>query len=69
MAKLMRASLWSKREFSEGSIPDKRTIKRWVENGLLKGKIVDGFVWVCESEKWGVDSAVNKIVRQLISED
>ena len=56
MAKLMKASQWGRREFSNGSIPDNRTIKRWVENGLLMGRIVDGSVFVCETEKWGVDS-------------
>lgn len=68
MAKLMKASQWGKREFTKDSIPDNRTIKRWVENGLLTGKIVDGSVFVFESEKWGVDSMVNHAVRQLISE-
>jgi hypothetical protein len=66
MAKLMKASLWSKREFTKDSIPDNRTIKRWVENGLLMGRIVDGSVFVYETEKWGVDSIVNQAVRQLI---
>lgn len=50
MAKLMKASQWGRREFSDGSIPDNRTIKRWVENGLLMGRIVDGSVFVCETE-------------------
>lgn len=68
MAKLMKASQWGKREFAKDSIPDNRTIKRWVENGLLTGKIVDGSVFVFESEKWGVDSMVNHTVRQLINE-
>ncbi|MEC5320819.1 hypothetical protein VSX61_21935 [Brenneria populi subsp. brevivirga] len=68
MSKLMKANLWGKREFEAGSIPDNRTIKRWVENGILRGRIVDGTVWVCSSEKWGVDSAVSQAVRQLIKE-
>lgn len=68
MAKLMKASLWSKREFTKDSIPDNRTIKRWVENGLLMGRIVDGSVFVYETEKWGIDSIVNQAVRQLIIE-
>lgn len=68
MAKLMKASQWGKREFTQDSIPDNRTIKRWVENGLLTGKIVDGTVFVYESEKWGVDSMVNHTVLQLINE-
>ncbi|MDU7129383.1 MAG: hypothetical protein E6308_22505 [Escherichia coli] len=65
---LMKASLWSKREFTKDSIPDNRTIKRWVENGLLMGRIVDGSVFVYETEKWGVDSIINQAVRQLIIE-
>lgn len=68
MAKLMKASQWGRREFSNGSIPDNRTIKRWVENGLLMGRIVDGSVFVCETEKWGIDSMVSQAVRKLINE-
>lgn len=68
MAKLMKASQRGRREFSDGSIPDNRTIKRWVENGLLMGRIVDGSVFVCETEKWGVDSMVSQAVRKLINE-
>jgi hypothetical protein len=33
------------------------------------GGIVDGMIWVCDSEKWGVDSLVSEKVRQLIQED
>ncbi|EGT5208666.1 hypothetical protein ACM912_000504 [Cronobacter sakazakii] len=69
MAKLMKASAWGKREFVPGSVPDNRTIKRWVENGLLRGRIVDGMVWVCASEHWGVDSMISENVRRLIQED
>lgn len=68
MSKLMKASLWGKREFEAGSVPDNRTIKRWVENGVLLGRVVDGGVWVCSSEKWGVDSFINQEVRRLIEE-
>lgn len=69
MAKLMKASLWGKREFEPGSIPDNRTIKRWIENGLLQGRIVDGSILVSSSEKWGVDSMISETVRRLIQED
>ncbi|WP_353614818.1 hypothetical protein [Mangrovibacter phragmitis] len=69
MAKLMKASAWGKREFVPGSIPDNRTIKRWIEDGLLRGRVVDGAAWVCSSENWGVDSMVSQAVRQLINED
>lgn len=69
MAKLMKASAWGKREFEPGSIPQNRTIRRWIENGLLMGRIVDGSILVYSSEKWGVDSIVSAKVRQLIQED
>ncbi|WP_238085278.1 hypothetical protein [Pseudescherichia vulneris] len=68
MSKLMKASLWGKREFEPGSVPDNRTIKRWVENGVLMGRVVDGGVWVSSSEKWGVDSIINQHVRRLIED-
>jgi len=69
VAKLLKASAWGKREFVTGSVPDNRTIKRWVENGLLRGRIVDGMVWVCSGEQWGVDSMISENVRRLIQED
>ena len=69
MAKLMKASQWKKREFEAGSLPDNRTIKRWIENGKLQGRIVDGAILVSSSEKWGVDSMVSDMVRRLIQED
>jgi hypothetical protein len=64
MAKLMKASLWSKREFTKDSIPDNRTIKRWVENGLLMGRIVDGSVFVYETEKWELTQL---LIRRYVS--
>lgn len=66
--KLMRASNWLKREFEEGSIPDKRTVKRWIEHGQLRGRVIDGMSWVYSSERWGVQSEVSHAVNQLIRE-
>ncbi|CCQ39922.1 hypothetical protein ACS78V_07730 [Yersinia enterocolitica] len=66
--KLMKASAWGQREFEKGSVPDNRTIKRWIEIGKLKGKVVDGSIWVNSSERWGVESAVSSYVNQLIQE-
>ncbi|MBP1037390.1 hypothetical protein J8631_17650 [Serratia fonticola] len=66
--KLMKASAWGKREFEAGSIPDNRTIKRWIERGELQGRIVDGSVWVISTEKWGVSAVVSQRVHQLINE-
>ncbi|MDC9616261.1 hypothetical protein PSI19_20910 [Xenorhabdus khoisanae] len=66
--KLMKASAWGNREFEIGSIPDNRTIKRWIEIGQLRGKIVDGSAWVYSSEKWGVDSIISSQVNKLIKD-
>ncbi|EKN4178250.1 hypothetical protein NUA02_001591 [Yersinia enterocolitica] len=65
---LMKASAWGQREFEAGSVPDNRTIKRWIEIGKLKGKVIDGSIWVNSSERWGVESAVSSYVNQLIQE-
>jgi hypothetical protein len=67
-AKLMKASAWGKREFEVGSIPDNRTIKRWIEIGKLQGKVVDGAAFVASTEKWGVQSNISHAVTQLIRE-
>lgn len=67
-SKLMKASLWGKREFEVGSIPDNRTIKRWIEIGELQGRIVDGTPWVISTEKWGIKSEISHAVCQLIRE-
>ncbi len=64
----MKASAWGQREFEVGSVPDNRTIKRWIEIGKLKGKVIDGSIWVNSSERWGVESAVSSYVNQLIQE-
>lgn len=68
MSKLMRASAWAKREFESGSEPDNRTIKKWVRNGMLQGRIVDGSVWVISAERWGISSVVSSAVHHLINE-
>ncbi len=66
--KLMKAAKWAAREFESDSIPDNRTIKRWVENGYLKGRVIDGSVWVYSAERWGIDSEINNTVRKFIIE-
>ncbi|EPJ0398991.1 hypothetical protein ACTBCG_001116 [Providencia rettgeri] len=64
--KLMKASAWAKREFEHGSIPDNRTIKKWVESGILKGRIVDSSVWIISTERWGIESVISSCVDELI---
>ncbi len=67
-AKLMKASQWARREFEKGSIPTPKTIKKWVQNGVISGKIIDQSVWVFSNEKMGVSSSVSAHVRALIED-
>lgn len=62
----MKASAWAKREFENGSIPDNRTIKKWVESGILKGRVVDSSVWIISTERWGIESVISSCVDELI---
>ncbi|WP_140919736.1 hypothetical protein [Limnobaculum xujianqingii] len=66
--KLMKASQWKTRGFSSGSEPDNRTIKKWIENGTLAGRVINGTSYVYESEKYGVSSQISSIVAELVRE-
>lgn len=37
MSKLMTISRYIEQTFEEGSRPDPRTVKRWIEHGIIKG--------------------------------
>ena len=67
--KLMKSSQWASREFEKGSIPTSNTIKRWVQDGVINGRIIDQSVWVFSSERMGVASAVTSHVNALIEDD
>jgi hypothetical protein len=67
--KLMKASQWAKREFEQGSIPNPKTIKKWVQNGVINGRIIDQSVWIFSSEKMGVSSSISAHVKALIEDE
>ena len=64
--KLMKVSAWSAREFSPESIPDPRTVKSWIENGVIRGRIIDSKAYVFESVRYGVEEQVSTAVDALI---
>ncbi len=68
MGKLMKASKWAHREFDKDSIPNPRTIKRWVKDGVVNGRIIDESVWVFSSEKMGVATSISNHVNALIED-
>ena len=66
--KLMKARRWAEREFAEGSEPDIKTIRKWVESGEIAGKIIGGNVYVYEYQLAGLSVSITKTVHQLLSE-
>lgn len=66
IGKLMRGAVWARREFAEGSIPNTKTLRRWVEDGTVRGRIVSGKVYIFDTEKFGVTHHVSAIVDQLM---
>lgn len=64
--KLMRASKWAKREFAPGSVPTARTLRQWIENGVVEGRIIDGAAFIFDTEKAGLDSQVSTAVSKLL---
>ncbi len=64
--RLMKASAWATREFSAESKPDNRTIKSWIENGVIRGRVIDSKAYVFESVRYGVESNVSIAVDSLI---
>lgn len=65
--KLVKASIWAKTQFATNSIPDRKTLKSWIERGKIKGLVDnDGALWVYESEIFGVDRNISNEVSKLM---
>ena len=67
MAKLMKASEWSAREFTPGSRPHNKTVKAWIEKGKISGRIIDQQAYVFEDQCFGVPMATSQAVNSLIA--
>lgn len=44
--KLQKASIWVLEHFTDDSRPCLRTIRKWIETGVLEGQIIDNRVYV-----------------------
>lgn len=44
--KLQKASIWVQEHFAEDSRPCLRTIRKWIETGVLVGRIIDNRIYV-----------------------
>jgi len=69
--KFMKVSAWVEREFSEGSRPQNRTIREWIETGSIVGVLVGGksrkLAYVrCDQTVAAIneiDNAVNELIQ------
>lgn len=65
--KLVKASIWAKSQFAENSIPDRKTIKKWIERGKIRGLVdQDGSLWVFEHQIFGVNDAIGEKLNKLL---
>lgn len=59
---LVKATIWIKENFAEGSRPDMRTIKRRIKNQELPGEIIGTRAYVNVSEIEHKDSLISRIL-------
>ena len=66
-AKLVKASIWAKTQFADNSIPHRKTLKKWIEDGKIRGLVDDsGSLWVYENEIFGIDPSIRTEVAILV---
>ena len=66
MSKMMKASLWVRREFTEGSYPDMRSVKKWIQDGVIAGRVVGKHAWVEECQRFGTSHRVSSVADCLV---
>ncbi|MBM7074493.1 hypothetical protein JQC92_21150 [Shewanella sp. 202IG2-18] len=64
--KLMKATKWVNREFAKDSQPSLVTVRKWIQNGVIAGRMINGGAYVFDDQSAGLDSHVNKIVKDLM---
>ena len=63
--KKMKLSKWAAREFTACSVPNVKTLRKWVDIGKVRGTVIDGHYFVFEDFRFGdVSSAVVELIRQ-----
>ena len=67
MSKLVKARKWAELHFAEGSLPQNRTIRKWIDQGKLIGTYDGNNTWVREDQSLfsstKVDEAVDLLIR------
>lgn len=62
---LMKISQYREEHFVEGSRPAINTLKKWIDNGDLNGKVIGGNYYVQIDESEG--ESVNELVEKALS--
>lgn len=57
-ALLTKASIWAKDNFSPGSAPDTRTIKKWIRQGVIAGQIIGDTAYIEDGKR--IDTVKHK---------
>ncbi|WP_026971628.1 hypothetical protein [Aliagarivorans marinus] len=66
MGKLMRATKWAQREFSEGSVPTSRTLRRWIETGVVRGTVIEDISYIEEDQSFVLSVKTAQVVDELV---
>ncbi len=65
--RLMKRSAWARREFCNGSEPSSATVRKWIQNGVIEGAIIDGNIFVYEHQKAGVCKQASALLKGLVN--
>lgn len=64
--KLVSARQWRDRTFTGDRLPDMDTVRRWIRDGKIDGRIIGSSHFVVDDER---GSAGNALVDMVLSED
>lgn len=63
--RLQKATLWAETYFEEGSRPDPRTARRWVEEQVVPGRMINGVAYVDLAE-WEQPRTGNPLADEIL---
>lgn len=64
--KLIKAETWAKRHFVEGDRPDLRTVRAWVRDGYLAGRVVGPKLVYVDEEVWSQQKTGNTLADRVL---
>jgi hypothetical protein len=64
----MLASEWVRTYFSEGSRPDLRTVRGWVDDGIIVGRVIGRNVYIDINRFEGTPTTGNELADRILSQ-